>query len=162
MPTTTQVPDILERLTAACLIDPVLMENKVDVVDGPVPSELSVYHRLYIGSSEFPEEPGATSDDRAGDDLPQFLYAETVTVNCTAEEWMGSVDASDIPYLRRRAYATVDRVRAIIGGGQPLEMQALQHGRITSTRYEPRQSGDAVSVVVVFTVEFQASVTTVG
>lgn len=160
MPTTSQLPDVLDALTAVCTADDVLIENGVEVVDGPVPSEMSVFHRLYIGSSEFPDEPGATTEDAAGDELPEFLYAETLSITCTAEEWMGSVDAQDVPQLRRRAYSTVDRVRVLCAGPAPLGMNALSSARITSTRYEPRQTGETVSVTVVFTIQFQASVTT--
>jgi hypothetical protein len=162
MPTTSLLPTVLDALTTACRADATLTAAEVDVVDGPIASELSVFHRLYVGSSDFADEPGAVTEDRAGEVLPEFLYSEAMNVTCTAEEWRGSSDVTDVPELRVLAYQTVDAVRRLVGGPQPLGIEGLQHARIINTRYEPRQTTETVSVSVVFTIEFQLRVTTVG
>lgn len=165
MSTTTQVPDVLDYLFAACKASTSLgsASPRVVVLDGPniTDDTLAEQLHLWIGYNLMsPGETAATTDA----DWPNLDHARTLDeageITCTAEAWGGG---DVVKTYRDRCDAIVGAVDLLLRGGPLGEGpgDTTMGGLVFWSRvaagswYQfPRQPG--ISVVHVFKIVYQA------
>jgi hypothetical protein len=147
-----RLSDVLSALTAAAVV----ALPDVTVVDGPVVSSTSSPKWLFVGANDTPGQPGATMGDGAGDALPEFVVARTMSLDVTIQTWSGG---TDVPARRVEAEAILDVVEGLLrpdAAGLILGLSTVAWVRLGSVEYTPRQLPTGASVTLVAAIELQA------
>lgn len=165
MSTTTQVPDVLDYLVAACQASASLgaATPAVIVLDGPniTKDTLALPLHLWIGYDPMsPGEAVATTEQ----DWPVLDQARTLDeageVVCAAEAWGGG---ATVKTLRDQCDAIVGAVDLLLrgttvsGGPGDTQMGGLVFwSRVSAGSWYQRPSQDGISVMHVFKIVYQA------
>lgn len=169
MSTTTQVPDVLDYLVAACQASaslgaarpPVLVFDGPNITDDPLTEPL----RLWVGYNPLgPTEPDVETDQ----DWPVLDAArtldETAEIVCAAEAWSGT---PTVKTVRDQCDAIVAAVAVLlrgtpaVGGPGDTQMGGLVFwSRVTAGQWYQRPSQDGIAVMHVFKIMYLARLTT--